>query len=114
MKKRLAYALASCGAVALAAGAVFFGCTAGPRDLADATPVNRLPQIRPDYAGCVIPPNIAPLNFLVEEPAAQYHVRISSKRGEGIEISGSCSEHRNPLEAVEKTPRGESRRGTSF
>jgi hypothetical protein len=88
MRKRLLYALAFCAVAALTAGAVLSGRAPGARDVADATPVNRPPHIRPDYAGCVIPPNIAPLNFLVEEPGAEYYVRISSKRGEDIEISG--------------------------
>jgi len=48
--------------------------------------VNRLPHIRPDYTETVIPPNIAPLNFLVEEPGTRYRVNIYSTRGNGINI----------------------------
>jgi len=47
-----------------------------------ARPVN----IRPDYSGTVIPPNIAPLNFLVQEAGSQYYVKIYSQRGKTIEI----------------------------
>jgi hypothetical protein len=43
-----------------------------------------LPRIRPDYRGVVIPPNIAPLNFLVEEPGVDYRVRIHGSAGEDI------------------------------
>ena len=46
----------------------------------------RPPRIRPDYANTVIPPNIAPLNFVVEEPASRYQVRIYAPRGDTIEI----------------------------
>ena len=48
--------------------------------------VDRLPHIRPDYTETVIPPNIAPLNFLVEEPGTHYRVKIYSARGDGIDI----------------------------
>jgi WD40-like Beta Propeller Repeat len=52
------------------------------------TEVNRPPGIRPDYTGLVIPPNIAPLNFLITEPGTRYYVKIHSRQGESIEITG--------------------------
>jgi hypothetical protein len=48
--------------------------------------VERVPQTRPDYTATVIPPNIAPLNFAIQEPGAQYHVTIRAGAGERIEI----------------------------
>jgi hypothetical protein len=50
----------------------------------------RVPRIRPDYSDTVIPPNIAPLNFLVEEPGTEYRVRIYGHAGGEI-IVGSRS-----------------------
>ncbi len=47
---------------------------------------NRLPNIRPDYSGTIIPPNIAPLNFIVEEFGTDYYVKIYSSDGEEIEV----------------------------
>ncbi len=47
---------------------------------------DRLPRIRPDYCGVTVPPNIAPLNFLVEEQASGYFVRIAAGHGDPIEI----------------------------
>jgi hypothetical protein len=44
----------------------------------------RPPRIRPDYTNVVIPPNIAPLNFLIEEPGIEYRVRIHAARGKEI------------------------------
>lgn len=38
--------------------------------------VERTPSIFPDYTGILIPPNIAPLNFKVNEPGSDYEVRI--------------------------------------
>lgn len=44
-------------------------------------------RMRPDYANTVVPPNIAPLNFAVEEPGCRYQVRIWADRGDTIQIS---------------------------
>jgi hypothetical protein len=43
-------------------------------------------NIYPDYCDIIIPPNIAPLNFLVEERGSQYCVKIYSTKGSSIEI----------------------------
>ena len=43
--------------------------------------VARQPRITPDYAGIVIPPNIAPLNFTIDEPGDRYIARIHSTVG---------------------------------
>lgn len=48
--------------------------------------IDRPPKIHPDYCGAVIPPNIAPLNFLVEESGSQYCVKIHSKKGRSIQV----------------------------
>jgi hypothetical protein len=52
-----------------------------------SSPAGRLPRIRPDYTGLVIPPNVAPLNFLVEEPGTRYWARIYSAKGEEITVA---------------------------
>ena len=51
------------------------------------TTVGRTAEIRPDYTGIVIPPNIAPLNFLVLEPGERYLVKIYSASGDGLTVS---------------------------
>ena len=38
---------------------------------------NRTARIFPDYKGVVVPPNISPLNFMVQENADNYAVRLS-------------------------------------
>lgn len=48
--------------------------------------VLHLPRISPEYHGTTIPPNIAPLNFLIQEPGRNYRVRIHSAHGELIEL----------------------------
>ncbi|MCX5646104.1 MAG: hypothetical protein NTZ17_15700 [Phycisphaerae bacterium] len=52
-----------------------------------ATSMGRPPQLHPDYSDTVIPPNIAPLNFLVRESGSRYLVRIRSQQGRPIEIA---------------------------
>jgi hypothetical protein len=48
--------------------------------------VSRAPVISPDYTETVIPPNIAPLNFIVKEKGSQYSVRIYSTNGGSINL----------------------------
>ncbi len=55
----------------------------------DAAPVSRLPKIHPDYSEIVIPPNIAPMNFVIREPGSRFFVRIGSDDGDTIEINAS-------------------------
>jgi hypothetical protein len=60
--------------------------------------IARLPRISPDYAGVVIPPNIAPLNFVVKEPGNLYCVIISSAGGRPIHVHGHDPEVSIPLD----------------
>ncbi len=85
MWKRVSICLALLvvGAAALAG----FGFVSnGPEAIKSFQEIDREPQIRPDYAGAVIPPNIAPLNFRIEEPGTAYCARFSSARGDPIEV----------------------------
>lgn len=40
--------------------------------------IDALPEIFPDYTNIVIPPNIAPLNFIIKEDASRYLVKFNS------------------------------------
>jgi len=51
--------------------------------------VNRQPNIFPDYTNVVVPPNIAPLNFYINDTADHYRIKISSVKGKAIELSQS-------------------------
>jgi len=67
--------------------AVIGGCGQGTGPPPESsTPAGRPPKIRPDYAGAVIPPNIAPLNFVVEEPGRAYCVEVGSDAGPGVVV----------------------------
>ncbi len=52
----------------------------------ESTPATRPPHLRPDYRGIVIPPNIAPLNFVVDEPGIAYCARIAGAEGPPIVV----------------------------
>ncbi|MBN2314199.1 MAG: PD40 domain-containing protein [Sedimentisphaerales bacterium] len=48
--------------------------------------IDREARIFPDYQGTTIPPNIAPLNFLIREPGVIFCARVASQQGETIEV----------------------------
>ncbi|MBN1805491.1 MAG: PD40 domain-containing protein [Sedimentisphaerales bacterium] len=59
--------------------------------------VSRMPVIKPDYTEIVLPPNIAPLNFMILEPGTQYLVEIHSATGKPIKILSKTSKIKIPL-----------------
>ena len=69
----------------MATGLLIASCIRRP-DVTSATVVGTLPRIDPDYTFLVIPPNIAPLNFRIEEKGRDYFVRISSDAAPPIEL----------------------------
>jgi len=75
--------LAACGAVALAIA--IWRSSRGPGAIETYVHVPTPPRILPDYAGAVIPANIAPLNFHVLEEGRGYFVQV---RGEGDTDAG--------------------------
>ncbi|MBM4026277.1 MAG: hypothetical protein FJ280_12860 [Planctomycetes bacterium] len=87
------------GAPAL--GVVCALCLAGSAVTAadNAVAAGRPPQIHPDWAGAVIPPNIAPLNFLVRESGSRYLVRLRSQHGRPLEIASRSGTIAIPLKA---------------
>jgi len=65
-------------------------------------PLDRPPKIKPDYSGTVIPPNIAPLNFLIQENASHYFVKIYSKQNEPLEVASRSPKITIPLKLWHK------------
>lgn len=61
-----------------------------------AEPVARPPRIEPDYSGVTIPPNIAPLNFVIHEKGRRYRVEIASDEGNPIAIRTGTPQVRIP------------------
>ena len=83
-------------ALGLAAACVILRAGRMPQ-VEGAVPAGRFPRLAPDYAGVTIPPNIAPLNFCLEEDGVCFYVRIHSARGGAIEVSSRRGEVAIPL-----------------
>jgi hypothetical protein len=88
MTARLLRPLAAIVLLAAAAGAALYLWSDRAPAIEAWSDAGRPPAIHPDYAGIVIPANIAPLNFVIAEPAARYVVRIHAPRGQMLEIAG--------------------------
>jgi len=58
-----------------------------------------LPRIFPDYTGITLPPNLAPLNFSIREPATAYRVELRSTQGPPLVISSPNPAIRIPPKA---------------
>jgi len=66
----------------------FFSCTTDYT--ADIRQLDRLPSIDPDYCDVTIPPNIAPLNFLIKEHGDNFRVTVSVKNNKsGLSFKSS-------------------------
>ncbi|MBN1560205.1 PD40 domain-containing protein [candidate division KSB1 bacterium] len=59
--------------------------------------IDRQPNIYPDYAAITVPPNIAPLNFLIREDGVAHYVEISSQEGNKIKLSSRSAAIKIPL-----------------
>ncbi len=68
-----------------------------PADPDEWSSLARPPRIRPDYCGMVIPPNIAPLNFTVEESGISYCVRVRAGDGTAVTVHSRDGGVRLPL-----------------
>jgi len=44
------------------------------------------PHIEPDYSNIIIPPNIAPLNFMIKETGKAYYIKFSTENRTEIEL----------------------------
>ena len=65
------------------------GCRPNPATIKrDCTVVDRMPDVKPDYAGITIPPNIAPLNFSLRDSCVACLVEIASEKGPSITVWG--------------------------
>jgi hypothetical protein len=70
------------------------GCN---KPVADFQEKDEAIMIYPDYTNLTIPPNIAPLNFFIEEEGEEYSAEISSQNGERILIRSNKPEIDIPL-----------------
>ena len=61
------------------------GC--GTKPYGDIAVSELNPTLEPDYSYITIPPNIAPLNFIIKEKGSAFYVKFSSGNGTEIELS---------------------------
>ena len=64
---------------------MLFSCMGDPGKKADKT--DEPPSLTPDYSGTVIPYNIAPMNFRIENEGSAFFARFQSANGKAIEVS---------------------------
>lgn len=86
MKRVHLYFVAICAFIALSGALLYSALRTKSVNIESFTSLQRLPEIKPDYTNTVIPPNIAPLNFMIQNNAAEYLVKICSVNGRPIEI----------------------------
>ncbi len=82
-KAKLIYAIIVCALIAVL---LLYACRDRKVTITQCSYIDRPVKVQPDYAGSVIPPNIAPLNFVIQQEGAGYFVRIFSEKGKPIEI----------------------------
>ncbi len=63
------------------------GCVNKPNGDIAVSELN--PTLEPDYSDITIPPNIAPLNFIIKEKGSAFFVKFSSDNGTEIELSSA-------------------------
>ena len=82
-KAKFIYAIIVCALIAVS---LLYACSDRRAPITEYSSIDRPAKVQPDYAGSVIPPNIAPLNFIIQQEGAGYFVRIYSEKGNPIEI----------------------------
>ena len=65
---------------------LLFGCS---DPVSSYLEIKREPKIDPDYSGITIPPNIAPLNFTINENGEKYYVKMNTLNGKGIAVKST-------------------------
>lgn len=78
---------------------MFVSCSLGIKTYTDE---KREPKIEPDYSDITIPPNIAPMNFIINEEAKEYRVHMYSLSGDGIIIKSTGNRIQIPSGKWEK------------
>ena len=86
MSKRNQYIFVILFLLALSTGLMAYALRSNKRTIGQYSSVPRPARIRPDYCDTVIPANIAPLNFIVQEDGSYYYVKIFSIQGRPIEL----------------------------
>jgi len=68
-------------------------------EIANYNQLKCFPKIFPDYSSIIIPPNLAPINFMVKESGDEFLIKISAPKGTEIKIF-----QKNPLICIPVKP----------
>ena len=82
-KAKFLYATIACTLFTIV---LLHACRAQKTTITQYSLIDQPAEVLPDYSGSVIPPNIAPLNFLIQHEGTGYFVRVCSEKGKPIEI----------------------------
>jgi hypothetical protein len=94
--RRIGFRAAVAGIAFVLAGFVFPGCSTIEK-ITGSESAGRPPALLPDYSGITIPPNIAPLNFVVHEKGIKYAVELRSVAGEPVRVQSRSASIRIPM-----------------
>jgi hypothetical protein len=89
MRRNEGHARHDAGALFLAVCALLFSGCGPDRPIDQGQLQGRQPRLFPYAVGTVIPPNIAPLNFVVREKGERFFVTIAARGEPGIEIASA-------------------------
>ena len=82
--------------------AVLFWVTLQSQTVAESDQViakEYFPEIVPDYLGVTIPPNIAPLNFIIKEAGEKFEVKVTGQDETTLEIKSRDGNIQFPMKA---------------
>ena len=82
------------------------GCKSDYYD--NPSPAGREPVIDPDYSGVTIPPNIAPLNFVIQEKGEAFRIIATSQKGATLTVESSDGTVKFPVKSWKKLLEGSS------
>ena len=87
------------GCIGFAFSALLSGCSSGGENVQET---NRVASIFPDYYDLTLPPNIAPLNFIINEPGTKFRVEISGETGNPVVIQQNSPTIEIPMRSWKK------------
>jgi hypothetical protein len=67
-----------------------------------ATETNKIANIFPEYYDHTLPPNIAPLNFIVKEPGKKFRIEITGKNDNSIVLNQNSPKIKIPIKKWHK------------
>lgn len=79
-----------------------FMLSCGDSSYKNAVHYDTMPEIFPDYTDIVLPPNIAPVNFIIQEPGTLFVVKFNSDKSSGFVVKSSVPEIEIPIKKWKK------------